>query len=156
MRLPHAVALAGLCAACAMPAAGRADSAFAGRWHFDRAASTPPPAEAAPDDVVIDVLRADPDHLTWTLTVRSGPAGAPDVETFDAPGNGQFTPISADTQASFRLQGDALQLTFKGPAGQLDTMTCSLSPDKQRLTCRGALSDSDGRKTSYVDVYDRG
>ena len=81
--------------------------------------------------------------------------GAKKVESFEAVADGDFHPINGDTMAAFHLMGNALQATFKRPTGQTDTLTCSLSPDQKRMSCRGVLSSGDGRVTSYVDVYDR-
>jgi hypothetical protein len=109
-----------------------------------------------PSDVIAEILRADSTHVRWSLTVIAA-QGQNSVETFDAVANGEFYPINSDTTAAFRLKGNLLQSTFKGPSGQTDTLTCTLSADQRKMTCRGALSDGDGdgRTTNYVDVYDR-
>jgi hypothetical protein len=53
------------------------------------------------------------------------------------------------------VNASLLQSTFKGPNGQTDTLTCALSADRRKMTCRGAVSDGNGRITAYVDVFDR-
>jgi class 3 adenylate cyclase len=83
------------------------------------------------------------------------PQGRRYVETFDVAPDGKFYPISSDTTAAFRLTGDALQATFKGPTGQSDAVRCSLSTDQQVMTCNGVLDEGNGRTANYVDVYDR-
>jgi hypothetical protein len=113
-----------------------------------------PPGEPVPSDVTAEISRADGTHLKWTLTVRDT-QGQSDVETFDAPANGEFYPISSDTTAAFRLNGNTLQATFKGPAGETDTQSCTLAADRAKMTCEGVLNDGQGHTTSYVDVYDR-
>jgi len=105
-------------------------------------------------DVIAEIARADSTHMTWSLTVLAA-RGQTSVETFDAVANGEFYPINNDTTAAFSLNGSLLQATFKGPSGETDTLTCTLSADQRKMTCRGALSDGDGRTTTYVDVYDR-
>jgi hypothetical protein len=129
-------------------------SAFVGRWHLNRTQSSPPPGEPVPTDVIAEISRADSTHVRWSLTVLAA-QGQTSAETFDAVANGEFYPINSDTTAAFSLNRNLLQATFKGPTGQTDTLTCTLSADQRKMTCRGALSDGDGRMTNYVDVYDR-
>ena len=129
-------------------------SAFVGRWHLNRTQSILPPGEPVPNDVIAEISRADSTHVRWSLTVVAA-QGQNSVETLDAVANGEFYPINSDTTAAFRLYGNLLQSTFKGPSGQTDTLTCTLSADQRKMTCRGALSDGDGRTTNYVDIYDR-
>ncbi len=129
-------------------------SAFVGRWHLNRTQSILPPGEPVPSDVIAEISRADSTHVKWSLTVVAA-QGQTSVETFDTVANGEFYPINSDTTAALSLNGNRLQSTFKGPNGQTDTLTCTLSADQRKMTCRGALNDGDGRTTSYVDVYDR-
>ncbi|HEX9461706.1 MAG TPA: hypothetical protein VGB82_03830, partial [Alphaproteobacteria bacterium] len=107
-----------------------------------------------PNDVTAEISDADGTHLKWSLTVVAPPA-PPDVETFDAPANGEFHPVSNDTSAAFRLTGGDLQATFKGTTGQTDTMTCTVAADQKTMHCSGTLSDGLGHTASYIDVYDR-
>src|SRR5260221_1114644 len=105
-----------------------------------------PPGEPVPNDVTAEISRADGTHLKWSLTVLAS-QGQPNVETFDAPANGEFYPVSSDTTAAFRLSGSTLQATFKGPAGQTDALTCAVAADQKTMTCRGVLSDGEGHTT---------
>jgi hypothetical protein len=147
--------MTGLCAGLATGPAWAESSEFIGRWHWDRAQSTVPPGEPVPEDMTIEISHAERAHLTWSLTVLASPQSASQVETFDAAADGQFRSINSDTAASFRLNGGTLQATFKGPAGQSDALTCTLAANKKTMTCRGAVTGSDGQTASYVDVYDR-
>ena len=144
----------GLCLVLAAGSAWADSSAFVGRWHWNRAQSNPPAGEPVPNDVIAEISRADTTHVRWSLTVVAA-QGQTSVETFDAVANGEFHPINSDTTAAFSLNGNLLQSTFKGPSGETDTLTCTLSADQKKMTCRGALSDEDSRTTNYVDVYDR-
>jgi hypothetical protein len=153
-RLRSLQIVAGLCVGLAAGPALAQTSPLVGLWHWNRAQSTLPPGEPVPNDLTIEIARADNAHLKWSLTAVPA-EGVPNVETFDAPANGEFYPVSSDTTASFQLKGGALQATFKGPAGQSDDQTCSVSPDKKKLTCQGVLSEADGTTAKYVDVYDR-
>jgi hypothetical protein len=144
----------GLCVALAVGPALADSTSFVGRWHWNRAQSSPPAGEPVPNDVVAEISRADSMHVTWSLTVLAT-QGQTSVETFDAVANGEFYPINSDTTAAFGLNGNLLKATFKGPSGQTDILTCSLSADQKKMTCKGALRDGDGRMTNYVDVYDR-
>ena len=90
----------------------------------------------------------------WSVTIVT-PEDGHHVETFDVAPDGEFHPISSDTRAAFRLTGDALQATFKGPTGQSDAVSCTLSADQRVMTCNGMLNDGNGRTASYVDVYER-
>jgi len=92
--------------------------------------------------------------VQWSLTVLAS-QGQTSVETFDAVPNGEFYPINSDTTAAFRLGGNTLRATFKGPTGQTDTLTCTLAADQKKMTCQGVLSSGEGRTTTYIDVYDR-
>jgi hypothetical protein len=142
---------------CLVLAAGSAladGNPFVGRWHWNRVQSSPPPGQPVPADVVAEITRADSTHMRWSLTVLAS-QGQTSVETFDAVANGEFYPINNDTTAAFSLNGSLLQATFKGPSGETDALTCTLSADQRKMTCRGTLSDGDGRTTSYVDIYDR-
>jgi hypothetical protein len=148
------VTIMGLCIALSVSSAWADGSSFVGRWHWNRTQSSPPPGEPVPNDVIAEISRADSSHVKWSLTVLAAQKQT-SVETFDAVANGEFYPINGDTTAAFSLTGNLLQATFKGPSGQTDTLTCALSADLRKMTCRGALSDGDGRTTNYVDVYDK-
>jgi len=63
--------------------------------------------------------------------------------------------ISSSTTVSVRLSEDTLEATFKGPAGESDTQTCTLAADHTQMTCRGVLTEREGQAVNYVDVYDR-
>jgi hypothetical protein len=152
-RLRTVKVVTGLCAALATSPAWADGSPFVGRWHWNPAQSTMPPGEPAPNDLTTEFSRADSRHLTWSVTTVT-PQGR-GVDTFDVPPDGKFYPISSDTTAAFRLTGDALQATFKGPTGQSDAVTCTLSANQRVMTCRGVLNEGNGRTATYVDVYDR-
>jgi len=145
----------GVCAVAGLPAVARAESnPFVGRWHWDRAASKLPPGEPVPDNMVTAFTRVDPLHVRWHVTVTDA-QGQTSVERFDTPANGEFYPISSDTTASFRVNGSTLQATFKGAAGQTDSLACTVSADRQKMTCNGTITGSGGKSSNYVDVYDR-
>ena len=153
-RLRGITMVMGLCAALVASSAWAESSLFVGRWHWNRAQSALPPGEPVPKDLICDIARADTSHVQWSLTVLTA-EGRPHVETFDTVANGEFYPVGSGTTASFRLTGDALQATFTGPTGQSDAQTCTLSADHKQMTCRGVLTEGDGRTVNYVDVYDR-
>ena len=153
-RLRSTTVIMGLCALLTASSAWAESSPFVGRWHWNRAQSTLPPGEAAPSDLVSEISRADGTSVTWSITIVT-PDGQPHVVTFDAAANGEFVRISSDTTASASLAGGTLQATFKGPAGQSDAQTCSVSADRRQMTCKGVLIDGDRRTVNYVDVYDR-
>jgi hypothetical protein len=144
----------GLGAVLAAGSAWADDSPFAGRWHLNLAESILPSGEPAPKDLIAEISQADTARVKWSLAVVDA-QGQSNVETFDVIANGEFHPISDDTTAAFAVNGSLLQSTFKGPNGQTDTLTCALSADRKKMTCRGALSDGNGRTTTYVDIFDR-
>jgi hypothetical protein len=150
-RLRATTVVVGLCAALTASSAWAQSSPFVGRWHWNRAQSTLPPGEPAPNDLMSEISRADGSHVTWSATIVT-PDGQPHVVALDAAATGESYPISSETTASARLAGDTLEATFKGPTGQSDAQTCTVSADQQRMTCRGLLSDGAGRTVSYVDV----
>jgi hypothetical protein len=143
----------GLCAALATSSAWADSSPFVGRWHWNPAQSTMPPGEPAPDDLTTEFSRADRNHLIWSVMLVTEHGRY--VDTFDVPPDGEFYSLSSDTTAAFRLTGDALRATFKGPTGLSDAVTCTLSGNQKVMTCRGVLNDGNGRTATYVDVYDR-
>jgi hypothetical protein len=153
-RLEAITVIMGLWALLATRSAWAESSPFVGRWHWNRAQSTLPPGEPVPQDLICDIARAESNHVQWSVTIRT-PEGHPYVETFAAPANGDFAPLSSETTASCRLTEDTLQATFKGPAGQSDAQTCTLSADHAQMICRGVLTAGDGQTVNYVDVYDR-
>ena len=153
-RLRSIMLIMGLCAVLTASSAWAESSQFVGRWHWNRAQSTLPPGEVVPNDLVSEISRADGTYVTWSITIVT-PDGQPHVVTFDAADNGEFVRISSDTTASARLVGDTLQATFKGPTGQSDTQTCSVSADRRQMTCRGVLTDGARKTVNYVDVYDK-
>ncbi len=129
-------------------------SPFAGRWHWNKAQSTLPPGEPAPADLVMEIARADAAHVQWSITVKDQ-GGQSNVESFDAPANGESYPVGTDTAASFRLSGGALQATFTGPGLVQDTLSCTLSGNGSKMTCDGQFKQEDGKTARYVDVFDR-
>jgi hypothetical protein len=153
-RLRSITVVIGLCAVLAASSAWADSSPFVGRWHWNRALSRLPPGEPVPNDLTHEISRADSSHVKWSVTILT-PEGRPQVVTFDAATDGEFYPISSDTTASARLTGDTLQATFKGPSGRSDAQTCTVSADRQQMTCRGVLTNGKGQTASYVDVYDR-
>jgi hypothetical protein len=149
-----AKAVVGLSIVLAAGAAWADSSSLVGRWHWNRAQSTMPPGEPVPNDLTVEISRVDSTHVKWSLTVLAA-QGRKNVEAFDTPANGDFYPVSSDTTAAFRLGEGSLAATFKGPAGETDNLTCTVSGDRLKMTCKGVLVDSRGRAVNYVDVYDR-
>ena len=154
IRLKGITVVMGLCAVLAASCAWADSSPFVGRWHLNRAQSTLPAGEPVPQDLICEISRVDSSLVKWSLTILTT-EGRPHVETFEAAASGEFSPVSSETTASLRLTGDTLQATFKGPAGQSDAHTCTLSADHKQMICRGVLTEGDGRTVNYVDVYDR-
>ena len=144
----------GLCVALMAGSAWADSSPFVGKWHWNRAESVLPPGEPVPNDVTAEISRADAMHLKWSLTILAD-QGQQNIETYDAPANGEFYPVSSDTTAAFRLTGNTIQATFKGSSGETDTLTCTLATDQKKMTCPGTLADGKGHTTNYVDVFDR-
>ena len=153
-RLGLAGWVVGLGVVLAGGSAGADNSPFVGRWHLNLAESNLPPGEPSPKDLIAEISQADGARVKWSLTVVVAP-GQSNVETFDVIANGEFYPINDDTTAAFTVNGSLLQSTFKGPNGQTDTLSCAMSADRRKMTCRGAVSDGAGRTTTYVDVFDR-
>ena len=153
-RLRGTTVIVGLCAALTASSAWAESSPFVGRWHWNRAQSTLPPGEPAPNDLTSEISGADGNYVTWSVTLVTAD-GRPHVVTFDAAANGESHRISSDTTASARLTGVTLRATFKGPTDQSDAQACTVSADQRQMTCRGVLTNGDGRTVTYVDVYDR-
>jgi hypothetical protein len=153
-RLGRARWVIGLGVVLAAGSAWADNSPFVGRWHLNSAESILPSGEPAPKDLIAAISQADSTRVRWSLTVVSA-QGQRNVETFDVVANGEFYPLNSDTTAAFTVNGSLLQSTFKGPNGETDTLSCALSADQKKMTCRGALSDGNGRTTTYVDVFDR-
>jgi hypothetical protein len=144
----------GFCIALVASSAWADSNSFVARWHWNQAQSVVPPGEPPPNDVTVEISRMDATHVKWSLTILA-PQGQKSVETFDAMPNGEFYPVSSDTTAAFRLDGGTLQGTFKGPNGETDTLTCTVSADRKKMTCKGVLIDGQGKTANYIDVFDR-
>jgi hypothetical protein len=153
-RLRAIKVVVGLSVALGAGSAWADSSPFVGRWHWDRVQSRMPPGEPVPSDVTAEISRADSTHLKWSYTVLDS-QGQSSLETFDAPANGEFYPISSDTTAAFHLVGNTLQGTFKGPAGQTDELSCTVASDQKTMACKGVLNDGKGHTSNYADVYHR-
>jgi hypothetical protein len=143
----------GLCIASVAGSAWPDSNAFVGRCHWNRTQPTRPAGEPVLNDVTAEISRVDSTHVQWSLTVLAS-QGQTSVETFNAVPNGEFYPINSDTTAAFRLVGNTLQATFKGPTRQTDTLTAPSAADRKKMTCQGVLSSGEGRTTTYVAVYD--
>jgi len=151
--LPAAI---GLCLVGAVGAAWSDDSPFAGRWRWNPKQSTVQPGEPLPKDIVTEIATAGPARVRWSVTIID-PTDQKHVQSFDAPPDGQPHPVQGSgdgTTAAFTLANGVLQAVFKNPAGQADSVACSLSPDRIKMTCKGSVSGPKGPET-YVDVYDR-
>ena len=111
----------GLCIASVAGTAWPDGNAFVGRWHWNRTQPTPPAREPVLNDVTAEISPVDSTHVQWSLTVLAS-QGQTSVETFDAVPNGEFHPINSDNTSAFRLVGNTLQATLKGPTGQTDTL----------------------------------
>ncbi len=148
------VLFVGLWAIMATGTAWADGNAFVGKWRLNKAESRIPPGDVMPADMQADFTRVDSTHVRWSITVTDA-QGRASIETFDTPGNGEFYPISSDTTAAFLLTNGALQGTFKGPAGETDKLTCSVSKDNLKMTCNGAMTAPSGAVLTYIDVYDR-
>ncbi len=144
----------GVCMVLAVGAARADGNAFVGRWHLNQAQSKAPPGDVLPPDMMAEFSRVDAKHVKWSITVTDA-QGRPSVEAFDTPANGEFYPISSDTTAAITLNSNTLQVIFKGPVGETDTLTCTLSAGARKMTCNGTLSRPHETPQSYVDVYDR-
>jgi hypothetical protein len=153
-RLSIVIGLCGLSVSLTVASAWAEDSPFVSRWHWNREQSKLPVGERAPADMMIDIARADSTHVKWSAIITNA-QGRPMIESFDTPANGEFYPVSGGTMAAFRLSGPVLDATFKGPAGESDALSCTLSQDQRKMTCTGAISTQDGKTETYTDVYDR-
>jgi hypothetical protein len=132
-------------------------SPFAGRWRWNRTQSTVQPNEPLPKDIVTEIASADPSRIRWSVTIVD-PTDKRHVQTFDAPPDGQPHPVqgsSDGTTAAFTLGGGTLQAVFKNPAGQTDSVACTLTQDHRQMTCKGSVAGDKGQAENYVDVYDR-
>ena len=153
-RIRSTAVIMGVSLALAASAAWAESSPFVGRWHWNRAESTLPPDEPFPNDLVNEISQADDSAVRWSVTIVTSD-GQRHVVTFEATAGGESQRISSDTTASARLTGDTLQATFNGPAARLDAQTCTVSANRQQMTCRGVLTDEKSLTVNYVDIYDR-
>ena len=145
-------------AACAAAGAAYADAGpFVGEWHWNQAESQTAPGEAAPKDIVLNIASADAAHVQWTVTVTEA-NGQQHVESVSATGDGkpaQITGSPPGTTQAFTVTPTSLQNVFSAPDGSSDRASCTVSPDRKKLTCRGVESDGKGHSANYVDVFDR-
>ena len=145
-------------AACGAAGAAYADAGpFVGQWHWNQAESQMAPGETAPKEIVLNIASADAAHVQWTLTVTAA-NGQQQVESVAATGDGKAVQVPGSpprTMRAFTVTPTSLQDAFTGPDGSSDHATCTVSPDRKKLTCRGVESDGKGHSANYVDVFDR-
>jgi hypothetical protein len=154
-RLPLRLAAVGLLAWAG--AAWADDPSFTGRWRWNRAESTVAPGEALPKDIITEIASADRARVRWSVTITDS-RDAKHTQSFDGPPDGQPHPVDGSIHgetAAFTLAGNAMKAVFKNPAGESDTVTCTLSNDLRKMTCRGTVVEAKGRSSNYIDVYDR-
>jgi len=156
-RLRLLQAMLGLCLVGAAGAAWADDSPFAGRWRWNRTQSTVQPGEPLPKDIMTEIASVDPTRIRWSVTIID-PTDQKHVQTFDAPPDGQPHPVQGSgdgTTAAFTLASGTLQAVFKNPAGQTDSVACTVSPDRKKMSCKGTVAGDKGQAENYVDIYDR-
>lgn len=144
--------------AVSAPLAASADSpGLVGRWHWNPSQSSSTPGEAPPRDVLLVIQSASPARMQWELTIVD-PAGARHVQSFSGSGDGKPAAVSGappGTTGALTVSANSYEAVYANPDGSSDRSTCSLSPDRQMLTCRGTDSDGKGHSVPYTDVYDR-
>jgi hypothetical protein len=136
------------------PAWAADPSPLVGTWRWNPSLSRLPAGEAAPAALTAVISRADPLHVAWAITT-TGPKGDTAMRSFDVPANGEAYPISSDTRASIQLTARGLNAVFRGPAGEVDTLSCMVGGAGTRMTCDGEVQGQDKKTSRYVDVYDR-
>ena len=141
----------------ASPALSAESSPLVGRWHWNPAQSTVTPGEPAPRDVLLVIESAEPAHMHWTLTLTDT-ADTQHKKSFNGSGDGKRVAVSGavpGTTAAFTVTPNTFEADYRSPDGGSDRSSCALSPDGQKLTCRGTDTDAQGHGMPYVDVYDR-
>ncbi|HXZ00084.1 MAG TPA: hypothetical protein VEI03_08790 [Stellaceae bacterium] len=155
-RLVIAAALA--LAAVSAPLSTRADApGLVGRWHWNPSQSTSVPGETPPRDVLMVIQSASPARVQWELTIVDS-AGARHVQSFSGSGDGKPAPVSGapqGTTGALTVSATSYEAVYSNPDGSTDRSTCSLSADRQKLTCKGTDNDGKGHSAPYTDVYDR-
>ena len=157
MQRPMTAAALVLAATGGRPALSADSPALVGHWHWNAAQSSATPGEPAPRDVLLVIDAAEPAHLRWTLTLTDA-AGGQHTKSFNGSGDGKRVAVSGampGTTAAFTVTPNTFDADYKSPDGGSDRSSCALSPDRQKLTCRGSDTDGQGHATPYVDVYDR-
>jgi hypothetical protein len=148
----------GLVAATAATAALAAGpSPFIGEWHWNRATSQTPAGEPQPQQVVIDITRADAAQVLWRLTIVDE-NGQSHVQSFTGSGDGKPVAVEGRSDGStgaFTVTASTLDSVYTYPDGASDRSSCSVSADRRTMTCRGTENDGQGHSATYVDVYQR-
>ncbi|HYM04013.1 MAG TPA: hypothetical protein VET85_13760 [Stellaceae bacterium] len=141
-----------------MASAARADSAnFVGKWHWSQKESSSVPGEPPPRDVLLTITSADAKRAQWSLAVVDD-KGEKHTESFTGAADGKPTPVAGGANgmtAEVKMIGAALDITYKVADGSSDHVSCSVSADNNKMTCRGTESDGKGHSANYVDVYNR-
>ena len=100
---------------------------------------------------------ADVAHVVWHLTTTDE-KGEHQSQSFDGTGDGKPVPIPGATDGATQastVTATTIENTFTNRDGSSERESCSLSPDRKRMTCRGTDSDGKGHNFTYIDVYDR-
>jgi len=156
-RLSRGLAALGLLTLTCAGAASAEDPSFTGRWRWNKAESTVAPGEALPKDILTEIASAQQSRVQWTVTITDI-RDAKHTQSFDGPADGQPHPVVGSVQgetAAFTVGDNSMQAVFRNPAGESDTVMCTLSNDRRKMTCRGTVVESKGRSSNYIDVYDR-
>jgi hypothetical protein len=150
-------ALLAVAACAAVLAAAAEPSPFVGEWHWNKGASTAEAGETQPREMVLNIASADAAHVAWTLTTTDE-HGERHVKSFNGTGDGKPVAIGQSTDgatAAFTATATTLDSVYGNRDGASERNSCSLSADRNRMTCHGSDSDGKGQSAAYVDVYDR-
>jgi hypothetical protein len=151
------VAAFALAACGALFAATAQSPPFVGQWQWNRAESSSQASGAPPRQQVLAIASADRARVQWSMTIVDA-QGQQHVESFTGTGDGKPVQVSGApeaTQGSFTVTATALESHYTSRDGSSDHASCTLSPDRKKMTCRGTESDGKGHANTYVDVYDR-
>ncbi len=166
-RLAIGAAAAGLLAlAAVIPVrAAMTISPFSGAWHWNKDESKLVPGVAAPQEIIWDIKNftghghTDYNRVQMSLEITY-PDGSERSEGFDGAFDGKPYPVKGRDDGATRaytvLPDGSLQSKFTSKKSETgSTSTCTLSPDRKKMTCSGTAPDAQGKPADFTVVFDR-
>lgn len=139
-------------AAAPMAALAGSPSGFPqGTWILDEAASRP----LAATSQTLEIINDDGHSLSFNLK-QTGENGAPAVLSWHGTYGGAARRIEGSSIMFAVTHGPGGSIIISGQLGDTGKLQekCRIAPGRRRFRCDGTFWGSDGKKCTYVEIYD--